>query len=120
MRSAALSRALPWQRELRLEQPHQRRGDRRLRHQHAFHVGLAERDAGLQQVAAIGAHHHDFARAQARAQQQAIEAIVFDFAAPGGQERFLEQRFEGGDVRALQVARFELEVLDPHRASRGW
>ena len=107
------------ERELRLEQPHQRRGDGRLRHQHAFHVGLAERDAGLQQVTAIGAHHHDVARAQARAQQQPIEAIVFDVATPGGEERFLEQGLQGCDVGALEVTRFELEVLDPHHALGG-
>ena len=104
------------ERELGFEQAHQRLGDRRLCDQHAFHVRLAEGNTGLQQVAAVGAHHHDFARTQSRAQQQAIEAIVFDFAAPRRQESFLEQRLEGGDVRALQVARFELEVLDPHRA----
>ena len=80
------------QRELRFEQPHQLPRDGRLRHQHALHVGLAERNAGLQQVAAIRAHHHDLAGGKPRAQQQSIEAVVLDFAAPGGQQRFLEQR----------------------------
>ena len=63
---ARFARALAVERELRLEQAHQVLRDRRLRDEHALHVRLAERNAGLQQIAAVGAHHHDLARAQAR------------------------------------------------------
>ncbi len=108
---------LAGQRKLRFEQPHQLSRDRRLRHGDAFHVGLAERNPGLQQVAAVGAQHDDLACAQAGAQQQAIEAIVLHLAAPGGQEGFLEQRLERDEVGALDIAGFEYEILD-HRATR--
>ena len=60
-----------------------------VRRQHALHVALAEGDAGLQQVAAAGAQHRDLPHAQFRSDQQAVEAVIVEFAGA--------HRAKGGD-----------------------
>src|SRR6185437_11998306 len=84
-----------------------------VRCQRPLHVRLAERHAGLQQVAAVGTHYHDLPRAQAGAEQQAVEAVVLERPGPGGGEGFAEVALRARDVDAGAVAVFEFEVLDP-------
>ena len=52
---------------------------------------LALRDAGLLQIAAIGAQDSDLARPQAGGLGQRIVAVIVGLAAPDGQEHLLEQ-----------------------------
>ena len=77
-RRCVAARSLRARVEAPLEQPQQVARDVRMRVQHALHVGLAEGHTGLQQVAAVGAQHHDLRARQAGREQQAVESVVLD------------------------------------------
>ena len=94
-----------------LEQPEQLQRDVRMGPQHTLHVGLAEGQAGLQQVAAAGAQHHDFAHRESGEWQQAVEAIVLGGAAPDTFHGGLEPRSKPADIEGGRVGEFK--VLDP-------
>ena len=81
--------------------------------QRSLHGGLAEGHAGLQQVAAVSAQYHDFAGLQTGDQQQPVEAVVLDIAAPGGEEGVREVGFDSRNFDGQAVAVLDLEVLDP-------
>src|SRR6185437_4725328 len=96
--------------ELEREETQQIARDSRIRGECPLHVGLAERDAGLQQVAAIGTQHGDLTRRQVRAEQQAVEAVVLDLRAPDGDEALAKLQLDAFDVDARAVTMLELEV----------
>ena len=75
--------------ELGLEQLASLARQRRIAGERLLHVGLAERDADLQQVLAVGAQHHDLAPVQP-VQHQLVEAVALDLAAPHPGEGLLE------------------------------
>ena len=103
--------------EASLEQPHEVAGDGGVGGQHALHVGLTERYARLQKIAAVGAQHDDLARAEAGGEQQPVEAVVLHRAAPGRGQGLLEVAFQPCDVDFQPLAVLELEVLDPRGAA---
>ncbi len=78
-----------------------------------LHVGLAERDADLQQVLAVGAQDHDLAPVEAGLQHQLVEAVVLGLAAPDAREGVLEVL---ADLVGLELAGLEAgdaEVVQP-------
>src|SRR6185503_15293088 len=97
--------------EAQLEQTHKVTRDARVRRQRPLHRSLAEGHAGLQQIPAVSAQHHDFTCRKADSQQQSIETVVLDVALPRGKEGVLEQAFDARNVDAQPVAMLELEVL---------
>ena len=105
--------------ETRLEQRHQPPRQRRVRHQRLLHVGQAEGNSGLAQVARVGAQDRDFARRQLGGEHQLVQAVGLDPARPHGLEGFVEKRPHPLE-RHLRLARQrEAEVDDPHRAAVG-
>ena len=73
---------------------------------------LALRDAGLLQVAAIGAQDGDLARPQAGRLGERVVAVIVGIAAPDRQEHVLEQRAAVGEVDRLAEGVLELHVVD--------
>ena len=98
--------------EAGFEQAHQVGGEGRMGGEHALHVHLAEWQAGLQQIAAVGAQYHQLAHGQRRGQQQAVEAVVLDLAAPAREYGLDEARLDLLDVECQAGAVLEFEVLD--------
>ena len=98
--------------EARLEQPQQVGRERRMAGEHAFHVGLAEGQAGLQQVAPAGAQHDDLSRIQRGRQQQPVEAVVLEFPAPGRDAGGDEARLDRLERQRQAGGVLEFEVLD--------
>ena len=80
-----------------------------------FHVVLGERRARLPEVLAVGPEDRDLTPRQAGAQDEAVEAVVLDGAAPRAGEGVLEDLL---DLRGLELAVGpvdEAEVVDPDR-----
>ena len=98
------ARARRRRRDLRIEARHEqigeRPGDRRIVHQHLRDVALAERQSGLQQIAAIGAQHRDDAPGHAGGESQLIEAVVVHAAGPNGRERALDFALQRLELRS--------------------
>ena len=86
----------------------------------ALHVRLAERHAGLQQVAAVGPQHHDLRVPELGGEQQAVEAVVLERRRARRRRRLRVKSGLGSRrSRSEAVAVLELEVLDPGRAALG-
>ena len=81
---------------------------------------LALRDAGLLQVAAIGAQDPDLPRRRARRSGQArCSRHCRPSPPPDRQEHFLEQRAAVGEIDRRSEGVLELHVVDEDRAVRG-
>ena len=76
--------------EARFEGPGKPGRDRRIAGEHRFHVALAERDAGLQQVTADGAQDQRLAPVETGGEHEPVEAVAFGLAVMHGEERLLE------------------------------
>ena len=83
--------------------------------QRALHIALAERQPGLQQVAAHRAQHTDLPGAERGGEQQAIESVVLDLAAPHGEKGFDEARLDMGNIEVMAEAMLNLEILHAGR-----
>ncbi len=95
------------------EQVRQSLGYCRIVHQDLCDIALAERQSGLQQISAIGAHDDHEAPRYAGSQSQMIETVAIHAAGPNGREGTLDfalQCFELGHGRRLH---HELQVLNP-------
>ena len=101
--------------EARLEQIHQHAHDAGVVRRAIFHIRLAEGQAEMAEIAAISAQHEDLARREARAQHQAVKAVVFNQARPDLRESVLKLGAHGIDVKNLAFAMLELILVDPHR-----
>ena len=117
---AALGLArLPGGVEPGLEQPDQQPGHRGVGAQHPLDVVLAEPGARLAQVLGVGAQHHDLPPALVRVQDQRVEPVVLDLAAPQRGQRVLEQALDrarrGHRRRACGPGPAQPEVVDPER-----
>ena len=108
-------------REPGVEQIHQHAGDRRMIAQGAFHVSLAERDAGLQQIPAIGAQHRHVAPWQPRRQHQPVETVVFRLAGPKPGKGILENILDlrGVHLNADILAHVEIQHPQPSAVAGG-
>ncbi len=99
--------------QARLEQQAQIGGSLRVCREHALHIALAERNSGLQQVAAAGPQHAHASGAELGADQQAVKAIVFKragaYGAEGGNQLLGHLCHRHRVVRIV----FEFEVLHP-------
>ncbi len=103
--------------EAGFEGPGESRGEVRVPHEHGFHVALAERDAGLQQIAAHGAQHQGLPPVETGGEHEPVEAVALCKAVAHGVEGLLEAR---SDLRRIEVASAgvcDLEVLDPQRGA---
>ncbi len=111
--------AIPLRRgiEARLEQPDDKGGKTRVLEQGLLHVGVRIGDSGLAQVLAIGAQNDDLAPAQTGPDDQAVEAVAFDLAAPDAAERLLELGPDGAEVDGPAVAGFQAKVVDHDEAA---
>ena len=89
-RVRCLGRAVAGGIEARAEQLHQRGRHARMGEERPLHVGLAERDPRLPQIARDRPQDRDVAPAQPCPQHEAVEAVVLDLAAPDADERVLE------------------------------
>ncbi len=99
--------------EARLEQFDQVACNGRIRAQRAFHVRLAERHSGLQQVAAIRAQYDDLPDQQSGGEQQPVEAVILHFSRPGGGESLAKGDLHAADADLQPLAMLQFEVLDP-------
>ncbi len=79
--------------------------------QRGFHIGLAEGDAGLAQILAIGAQQLDLAPLQAGQQNQPVEAVAFHAAHPGAAQRGLESLAHGIEIDAGAAGRGQREIV---------
>ncbi len=100
--------------EAGFEQLDQQAGQQRVAREGAFHVGLRERHAGLQQVLAVATQHGDLAPMQAGSQHQAVEAVVLGIAVPDAGEGLAEGFIDAGGIDRAG-GRLDLEVLHVHR-----
>ena len=94
------------------EQREQRARDLRIAVERRGDEALALRNAGLLQIAAIGAQDGDLARPQAGGLGERVVAVIVDMAAPDRQEHVLEQRAAVGEVDRLAEGVVELHVVD--------
>ena len=83
-------------------------GDERL-----LHVAVAERRAGLAQVAADRAQHGGLAPGQPGAQDQAVVAVALGVAAPGADEGVLEGVPDAVGLELVVAGVGQAEVVDP-------
>ena len=88
-----------------------------MRAQHALHVALAERNSGLQQVAAAGSQHRHLAHAQLSRDQQAVEAIIIERAGAHGAKRGDQLLCHARYRYAMKIVMFQLEILQPRPAA---
>ncbi len=98
--AALLLAALQGRVEAALPQPDDQPGDGGVAQQHLLHVPLGERRPGLPQVEGVGAQDHRLAPVQPDVQDERVEPVVLDLAAPQRRERVLEEVLDGllGDV----------------------
>ena len=116
--------ALPGRRHKRrveagLEQVGQEARDGRVVHQHLCNVSLAEGQAGLQQVAAIGAHDDHHAPRNASRQGQLIEAVVVHAPGPNRGERAFHFAFQRIELRHRGGLHQQFKILDPGTPAGG-
>ncbi len=104
--------------EADLEQLGQQARDRAVAGQRLLHVGLAERDSGLPQVLAVGAQDRDLAPSQTGRDDQPVEPVVLDLAAPDAREAVVERLAHGLEVDRDAVPRHQREVVYPDRPVR--
>ena len=97
------------------EQIHKVACYRRVIGQGLFHVRLAEGDARLAQIFAIGAQHQNFARAQASAQHQLVEPVIVDVAAPNFREGLVKGFPDRGRIDPRSILGAHGEVMHPNR-----
>ena len=93
-------------------------GDDRVGVQRLLHIGLAEGDRRLAQVFAIGAQQRDVAPADARGQDQAVEAVVLGIARPDAGIGLVELVADLRHVDFGAVGGAHGEVVDPDRLVR--
>ena len=98
--------------ELGFEQPRRLARQLRVAGERLLHVGLAERNADLQQILAVGAQHRDLAPVQAL-QHQLVEAVVLGLAAPHPGERLLKGVADLVGVELRRLDRLDAEVVQP-------
>ena len=94
-------------------------GDRRVGGQGLLDIGLAERRADLQDVAAIGAQGHDLARAQPGGEHQAAEAVILQPAGPHAREQVLEDLADRLDLDRPAHDGLQAEIVQPVAAAVG-
>ena len=107
--------------EARREEPREQPGHRGVGAQHALDVALAEPVPGLAQVAGVRAQHHDVAPGQPGVQDQRVEAVVLDLAAPQRAQRLLELLLAvaAGSLPPGRRLGPQPEIVDPERAGPG-
>ena len=88
-----------------------------MRGQRVFHIGLAERRAGLAQHLAVEPQDRDLARVEAGRQHQAVEAVILDAARPDRDERLLEAAADRGGHRGRGNRAGEREFVHPDRGA---
>ena len=99
--------------EARDEQVGEGAGERRVVDQHLRDVALAEGQSGLQQVAAICAHHRHDAPRHAGGQRQLVEAVAVHAAGPHGGERALDLAVQLVELDRRRRLHDEFQILDP-------
>ena len=103
--------------EAQLEEIHQHARDRRMRGERLLHERLRYREADLVQVLGVRAQHGHFVGGEPRAQDQAVEVVVFHLAAENALERLLEDLVDRVDVEIVVPSRLQAEVVHPHRGT---
>ena len=100
--------------EAGVEQCGQIAGEPRIGAQGLLDIGLAERRADLQDVAAVGAQGDDLARAQPGGEHQAVEAVILQPAGPDA-----ARTGPGSDSRTASTStgaadrRLQAEIVQP-------
>ena len=98
--------------ETGLEQFNQQSSDGRIAVERVFHVGLRERQSGLQQILAISAQHADLAPVQTRRQHQIVEAVVLGPTTPRCFEPALELLAQVGQRERQRRLGLQFEIVD--------
>ena len=86
--------------------------------EHGGDETLALRDAGLLQIAAIGAQDADRRGAEPGRLGERVVAVIVGLAPPDRQEHFLEQLAAVGEIDRLLEGVLEFHVVDEDRAVR--
>ena len=95
------------------EQVGEQLADGRVVCQNLRDVALAERQAGLQQVAAICAQHRDHAPGNSRRERQLIETVAVHAASPHGGDGTLDLPVEGFQGDRGRGLHHQFQILDP-------
>ena len=105
--------------ESRREQVGEQPRNRRVVLQHLGDVALAERQAGLQQVAAIRAQHRDHAPRNPGRERQLIEAVVVHAAGPHRGKCALDFAVQRLGCDRRRGVHDEFQILDPAAPAAG-
>ena len=101
--------------ELQFELPQQPGRRVRVGDQHLLHVGLAERQAKLQQIARVAAQQGSLPPVESGMKDQLIEPVAFRVPGENVQEAGLETPGNGLDVNTGAGVEMQVKILNPKR-----
>ncbi len=102
--------------EPRLEECKQIRRERGVLIERIGDVTLRIGDAGLPQIAGVGAQDVDFVDIEVRQEHETVERIVVRLAVPGGKKRLFKHRARLLQIDFETVAMEEFHVVEHHQA----